>query len=144
MVELVGAARFDDAEVIGNRSEGGEGGAEGGLGFAVLFELKLRAEDGGVGLDKGVALVADDGGGEGGAFELGEVGLGVEELELTRGPGHEEVDDGFGLWFDLGKFWFEGASLQGVGEEGGGGDFSKAEGAFAEEVAAGERGCGHG
>ena len=36
VVELVGGAGFDDAEVIGNGSEGGERGAEGGAGFAVL------------------------------------------------------------------------------------------------------------
>ena len=136
VVELVGGAGFNDAEVVGNGPEGGEGRAEGGLGFSVLLELELGAHDGGVGLDEGVALVADDGLGEGGAFVLGEFGFGVEEFELTWGTGHEEMDDGLGFGPDRGRFWRKGAADEVVGEEGGGGDFSEAEAAFVEEVAA--------
>ena len=96
------------------------------------------SEDGGGGLNEGVALVADDGFGEGGAFEFGEVGFGVEEFELGGGTGHEEVDDGFGLGFDGGSLRGQGAALKRVGEEGGCGDFAEADTAFTEEVAAGE------
>ena len=110
------------------------------MGFAVLLKLELWAEDGGVGLDEGVALVSDDGFGKGRAFEFGEVGLGVEEFELTWGTGHEEMDDGLGFGPDRGRFWRKGAADEVVGEEGGGGDFSEAETAFVEEVAAGEWG----
>ncbi len=130
VVELIGGAGFDDAEVIGDCAEWGEGGAEGGLGFAVFFELELRAEDGGVGLNEGVSLVADDGFWEGGAFEFGKVGFRVEEFELGGGASHEEVDDGFGFCFDGGSLGGKGAALKGVGEEGGGGDFSEADAAF--------------
>ena len=42
MVELIGGAGADDAEVIGDFSQGGEGGAEGGAGFTVLLEFELR------------------------------------------------------------------------------------------------------
>ena len=104
----------------------------------------MRAKDGGIGLDEGVALVADDGFGKGRAFEFGEVGFGVEEFELGGGSGHEEVNDGFGAGFDLRGFWFVGTGSEVIGEEGGGGDLAEANAAFAEEVAAGEWGGGHG
>ena len=135
VVELIGGAGADDAELVGNGSKRGEGGAEGGAGFAVLLELELRSHDGGIGLDEGVTLISDDGFREGFAFVFGEFGLRVEEFELGRGAGHEEVDDGLGFGFVLGGGRGEGACGEVVGEEGGGGNFAEANAAFAEEVA---------
>ena len=60
-------------------------------------ELVARAEDGGVGADERVTLAVDDRGREGFAFQLGQLGLVVEELELRRCAGHEEVDDRLGF-----------------------------------------------
>ena len=70
VVELVGGAGLDDAELVGDGSKWSEWRAEGGLGFAVLFEFELRAEDGCVGLNEGIPLVADDGFWEWGTFEF--------------------------------------------------------------------------
>lgn len=138
VVELVGGAGFDDAEVVGDGPEGGEGRAEGGAAVAILIELELWSENGGVGLDEGVSLIADDGLGERGAFQFGEVGFGVEEFKLGWGAGHEEVDDGFRFGLGVSRAWFEAAPGKGVGEKAGGGNLAKTDPAFAEEVAAGE------
>ena len=135
MVELVGGAGFDDAKFVCHPAEGSERGAKRGTGFAVLFELKLRPKNGCIGLDEGVALVADNGFGKRGALKFGEVGFGVEELELGRRTGHEEVDDSLGARFDLRGFGFEISRVQVLGEERGGGDLAEANTTFAEEVA---------
>ena len=58
-----------------------------------LRELEPRAEHGGVGADEGVALAADDLRRHRLAFELGQLRLVVEQVELAGRPGHEQVDD---------------------------------------------------
>ena len=60
----------------------------------VLRKLELRPEHRRVRLDEGVALVADDRWRQRLALESGQLGLGVEQFELARCAGHEQVDDG--------------------------------------------------
>ena len=70
MVELIGGAGFDDAEIVGDRTKRCERGAEGGSGFTILFEFKLWTEDGGISLNEGVTLVANDRFWEGRTFQF--------------------------------------------------------------------------
>ena len=63
----------------------------------MLLELKARPEHGGIGADKGVALVFVDRGRQGLAFELDKRGLVVKEIELRGSARHEQVNDVLGL-----------------------------------------------
>ena len=113
----------------------------------MLGEFELRAHDGGIGADKGEPLTVSDGWGQRLAVHAGEFRLGVEEVQMAGGPGHEEVDDGFGFSRIVrlsGLHGIEGSGGGGgvgegaFGEEAGEGDFAKADTAVTEEVAAGE------
>ncbi len=54
--------------------------------LAVLGELETRAEDSSVGPNESVALAADDRGRQRLAFELGQSGLAIEQVELAGHP----------------------------------------------------------
>ena len=107
-------------------------------------ELEARTEYGGVRTDECVALAVDDGGWERFAFELRQLGLVVEELELRRGAGHEEVDDRFGLRGVMRQARAHAgagrgeASHRAIGDQGGEGDLTDADAAILEEVATGD------
>ena len=113
-------------------------------------ELKARTEYGGVRADERIALAVDDRGREGLAFKLRELGLIIEELELRRGAGHEEVDDRLGLRGVVGQTRAHAGAggretpHRAVGDEGGEGDLADADTAILEEVATGDVGAGHG
>ena len=113
-------------------------------------ELETGAEHGGVGADERIALSVDDRGREWLAFELRELGLVVEELELRRRTGHEEVDDRLGFRGVVGQAGAHAGAGGGelahraVGDEGGEGDLADADAAILEEVATGDVGAGHG
>jgi hypothetical protein len=100
-----------------------------------LFELKLWSEDGGIGLNKCVSLVADDGFRKRRTFQFREVGFWVKELELRRRAGHEEVNDGFGFGPGMRGPWLQGAACQVIGKERGRGNLSEANATFTQEVA---------
>ena len=136
---MISGAGFNNAEIIGNGTEWGEGRTERRASFAVLLKFELRAHDGSVGLDEGVTLIADNGFRERLAFEFAEVGLRVEKLELGRSSGHKEVDDGFGLRFLERDFWSERASGEVVREQGCCCNFSKADSAFIQKVPSRDR-----
>ena len=112
----------------------------------MLGKFELGAHDGGIGADKGEPLTVSDGWGQRLAVHAGEFRLGVEEVQMAGGPGHEEVDHGFGFSRIVrlsGLHGIEGSGGGGVGEgafgeEAGEGDFAKADTAVTEEVAAGE------
>ena len=113
-------------------------------------ELIARTQHGGVGADERVALSVDDRGREGLAFQFGQFGLVVEELELRGSAGHEQVDDrlGFGRMVrqagDLARAGGGEAPHGSVGHQGGEGDLADAEGALLEEIPAGDVRAGHG
>ena len=113
-------------------------------------ELIARSEDGGVGTDERITLAVDDRGREGLALQLGQLGLVVEEFELRGRAGHEEVDDRLGLGRvvrqagDLARTGGGEAAHGAVGHQGSEGDLTDAEGAFLEEVPAGDVGAEHG
>ena len=150
MIELRRAAGLHDGDVVGDRSDVRDHLREFGAGLAVAGELIARSQHGGVGTDERVALAVDDRRREGLAFQLGQLGLVVEELELRGRAGHEEVDDRFGLGRmvrqagDLARAGGGEAAHGAVGHEGSQGDLTDAEGAFLEEVPAGDVGAGHG
>ncbi len=152
VVELVGVDGADKADIVGDGGEPGEGFGEFHAGLSMGGEFELGAHHGGIGADEGEALAVSDGWGQGFAVHAGEGGLGVKEVEMAGGAGHEEVDDGFGLaaegaWLGVeGVEGIEGGG-GGIGEEAGEGDFAEADAAVAEEVAAVDvegRGAVHG
>jgi hypothetical protein len=104
VVELVGFAGFDDADIIDDLGEVREKLGKLCAAVAVFCEFEARAEDGGVGADEGVALVSVDGGGEGLALHFCELGFVVEEVELGGGACHEEVDHALGAGEEVGGF----------------------------------------
>jgi hypothetical protein len=148
VVELRRAARLHDGDVVGDGSDVRDHLRKLGAGLAVARELIAGAEHGGVGPDERVALSVDDGRRQRLAFELGQLGLVVEELELRGRARHEEMDDGLGL----GRMVGQAGDLAGagggeaahgaVGHQGGEGDLADAEGALLEEVPAGDVGAG--
>jgi hypothetical protein len=119
-----------------------------GAALAVLGEFKLWPEDRRVRPDEGVPLAADDFGGDRLTFDLGQFGLIVEQVELARSAGHEEVDDGLGLRSEMRRARRErvfgsgggtggGGRIRAGSQERGGGDFAEADTAVVEEMAAG-------
>lgn len=103
MIELGGAAGFDDRNVIRHGCQMGQHFGQFLSALAVFGEFEARAEDCGVRADESVALTADDGGRDGFALEFGECRLIVEKLQLRRGAGHEEMDDCFGFGRGMGE-----------------------------------------
>ena len=103
VVELVGVARADQADVVDDFRQMRQGLGEFEAALAVAGELELRPQHGGVGADEGVALTADDRRRERLAFHLGELRLVVEQIELARRAGHEQVDDGLRLAGEVGR-----------------------------------------
>jgi hypothetical protein len=97
VVELIGVHRADKADVIHDLREMRQHFRKLRAGLTVLRELEARSEHGGVRPDERVALAADHGRRERLAFQLREFRLVVEELELTRRAGHEEMNDTLGL-----------------------------------------------
>ena len=99
VVEEVGLAGLDEAEVVGNRGRVREHIAHPCSALAVLLELLVMAEEvhAVARAHEGEALAFDEAGGDGLAVEFVELGLVVEELQLAGAAGHEEVDDALGL-----------------------------------------------
>ena len=64
-----------------------------GAGLAVARELERRAEQLRRAFDEREAFAFDDVFGDGLAVVLIQLRLGIEEIELRRGAGHEQVDD---------------------------------------------------
>ena len=142
VVEEVGLAGFDEAEVVGDRGSMREHIAHPRAALAVLLELLIVAEqvDSVARAHEREALAFDEAGGDGLAVEFVELGLVVEELELTRAAGHEEVDDALGLRSVMRLL--RGVRIGGwrglvLGEQRRQGDRTEADAAVAEEVAAG-------
>jgi hypothetical protein len=65
--------------------------------LAVPCELEFRPEQRGVWIDERGAVALKQLGGRQSPIVFGECGLIIEELQVARGPGHEEVDDALGL-----------------------------------------------
>jgi hypothetical protein len=103
VVELIGVDGLDEAELIHDLCQVRHHFRNLSAALAVLREFESRAEHGRVGADEGVALAHDDRGRNGLAFELGQLGLVVEEVELGRRAGHEQVDDALGLGRKMGR-----------------------------------------
>lgn len=103
MIELGGAAGFDDRNVVCHGRQVGEHFGQFLTALSVPGEFEAGAQDGGVRADESVALTADDGGRDGFALEFGEGGLVVEQLQLRWGAGHEEMDDCFGFGWGMRK-----------------------------------------
>ena len=97
MVELVGVDRLDEADVIDHVRQVRQHLRQFRSALSVFGELEARPEDGGVGADEGVALAADDRGRQRLAFELRQLRLVIEQIELAGGAGHEQVNDALGL-----------------------------------------------
>ena len=97
-------------------------------------EFEPRPEDSSVTTDEGVALALDDRGRQGLALELLELRLVVEEVELARGAGLEEVDDSLRL--DRKPKCRQPGCICGelTGEQGGQGDPAETDAAVLEEV----------
>ena len=104
MVELVGVHRLDDGDLVDHLGQVRQHLRELGAALAVPGELEPRTEHGRVGPDKRIALTADDRGRERFAFELGQRGLGVEEIELAGCAGHEQVDHALRLGCEVRRF----------------------------------------
>src|SRR5207253_10628887 len=90
---------------------------------------------------------ADDGWRQRFAFKFRELWFVIEQVELARSAGHEEMNDAFGFPGKMRFFWLEpfgsrdsrGARLPGqsIGEQRGRRDFAEAKTAFAQEPTAG-------
>ncbi len=134
----IGVHGADDGEVIGAFADvgeeftdleaglavalEGEGGTEGGAGFAFCFEVEREFL----------------------AVPAGEFRFGVEGIDVGDAAIGEDMDDAFGFGWKVGGFGGEGGGWAG-GESGGIGEEAEAEGseteaAALEELAAGEEG----
>src|SRR5687768_18392040 len=74
-------------------------------GLAVAREFVFRAEQRGIGLDEGGAVILQQFGGRELAVALREFRLGIEELEVARRAGLEKVNDAFGLRREMWRAW---------------------------------------
>src|SRR5262245_48521130 len=118
-----------------------------GAAVAVTVKLVARAKDCSVRADEGVALRADDFGWQRPAFELGQLGLVIEQIELAGSAGHEEVNHRLRFRCEVRRprdeaaGWLGGSSrlMHRGRKERRSGDFAESDAAFVEEVAAGNR-----
>ena len=120
-----------------------------GAALAVPGELEPRPEHGRVGADERIALTADDRGRQRLAFEPGQRGLVVEQVELAGCAGHEQVDDALRLGGEVRRSRrqrimadarggrAERARRERIGQQAGQGDLADADAALPEEMAAG-------
>ena len=97
MVELIGVHRLDEADVIDDLRQVRQHLRQFRPALAVLGELEARPEHGRIGPDEGVALAADDRRRHRLAFELRQLRLVVEQIELARRAGHEQMNDALRL-----------------------------------------------
>ena len=117
MIEEVGFAGGDDADVVDDGGGVGEKVADPGAGLAVLFEgatggeevAAMAAVHEGEALASGVAIR------DGFAVEFGELRFVFEEVELGGAAGHEEEDDVFGFGGEVGLFGLQGVAHFGCG-----------------------------
>ena len=144
VVELVGAHRAHQADVVHDFGQMRQHFGDLGARLAVAGELEAGAHHGRIGPDEGIALTPDDRRRQGATLEFGQLGLGVEELQLARGAAHEEVDHPFGRALELRGSWGQRRRTrqgcrretmpQAVGQQAGQGDLAQADPAVAEEV----------
>jgi hypothetical protein len=141
VVELIGVHRLDDAEIIDDGREVRQHLGQLRPALAMPAKAKTRAQDGSVVADEGVTLIADDRGRYGPAFQLGEARLVIEQLELARGAGHEQMDDRPGLGHEMrpprGERVDGGLGLPVARQQGREGELADAIAAGLEETAAG-------
>jgi hypothetical protein len=140
VVEEVGLAGLDEAQLVGDRRGVRQHVADPGAAGAVLLELLVVTEE-----VHAVAraherepLAFDEAGRDGLAVEFVELRLVVEKLQLAGAAGHEQVDDalGFGLVMRrLGRERIGRRSGLILREQRGKGDRPEADTAIAEEVA---------
>ena len=103
MVELVGVHGLDEGHVIDEFAEVGQQFADPGAALAVALELVGRAEQLGVALDEGEALVLEQFLGAGLHVQLDQLGLVVEQLLLGRSARHVQINDALGLRREMGR-----------------------------------------
>lgn len=143
MIELGCAAGFDDRNVVCDGCQVGQHFGQFLAALSVSGKFEAGAEDCGVRADESVALTADDGGRDRFALEFGECRLVVEQLQLRRGAGHEEMDDCFGFRWGMRKGdggRATGGAGRGFCEQRSQRDLACANGAVLEEVSAGDVG----
>ena len=92
MVELIGAAALDDRDLIHHRRQLRQHLRDLGPRVAVLGKLELRRQHCGIGADKGIPLAADYFRRNRLPLNLDQLRLVIKELQLRRGPRHEELD----------------------------------------------------
>ena len=92
MVELVGVHRADQAHVVDDLAEVRQDVGDLDARFPAADEAEPRPEHGRIRTNEGVSLAADDRRRDRFAFELGQLGLVIEEIEMARRPGHEQVN----------------------------------------------------
>ena len=97
VVELVGLHRADDRDVVGDRREVRQQLGDLGARLPVPLELERRAEQLRRALDEREPLALDQLLGDVLAVVLRQLRLGIEQIELRRRAGHEQVDDALRL-----------------------------------------------
>ena len=117
MIEEVGFAGGDDADVVDDGGGVGKEIADPGAGLAILFEGAAGSEEVAAmaAVHEGEALAGGVAFGDGFAVEFGELGFVFEEIELGGATSHEEEDDVFGLGGEVGLFGLQGVAHFGCG-----------------------------
>ena len=118
MGEAVGPAGFDDGHVVDAAGDLGKPIADPDAGLAELLELSLAGEKWRAGGDAHRRFRAREAGGERLAGELGECGLGVEEVEVTWSAVEEAPDHGLRFGGELRWLGGERIERQCIGERG--------------------------
>ena len=97
MVELRRLHRADDGDVVGDLRQVGQQLRDLGARLAVLLELERRAEQLRRALDEREPLALDELFGNVLTVVLGQGRLRIEQIDLRRRPGHEQIDDALDL-----------------------------------------------
>ncbi len=100
MIDRLGVQRLHDRDVVGDRPDVRQQFADPGTAVAVLGELENRRRDRQRLLSRGHAgdpLPHADRGGQLLAVKLFQLRLVIEQVDVRRPAGHEEVDDSFHL-----------------------------------------------
>ena len=149
VIEQVRGARFHERDVVHDRRGVREEFTHPRAGPAVLFELAPSAEEVGAmtAAHEREAFPFDKRLGNRLAVQFGEFRLVIEQLELARASGHEQINDAPGARLEMGRVWRHrigrctgrGAQQLFVAEKGRQRDAAQAHRAAPEEMAARER-----
>ena len=97
VIERIAVHRLDDGDVVGHVGEVRQQLGQFRAALAVPGELELRAEQLGVGVDERGAIALEQIGRRQLAVPFGQFRLVVEQFQVARPAGHEQVDHALGL-----------------------------------------------